>query len=151
MSEKVRILVVEDMPKWQDRLKIILEKAGYSVTVAGSAHAAKKQLSRGTAELIVLDMSLIIDDASDRQGRGILKQIRDKNLHIPVVCISAYLKPSEAVDVVARKGAKWFFDKAEFAERQYEFLQEIKCALSISAAERSERWRAIERRLRPGD
>jgi CheY-like chemotaxis protein len=144
------ILVIEDEPQWQRELRRILEAGGLKVSIAGSYPEAIHAFKQATAKVAVIDVSLIKGDPFDRQGKELMKVAK-----IPVVCISGYLEPAEAGDVVAQQQAAWFFDKGEWLEKPKEFeqkfIQAVKSSLVRSEAEIHERWREIERRLRPGD
>jgi CheY-like chemotaxis protein/HPt (histidine-containing phosphotransfer) domain-containing protein len=58
MDEPQRILLVEDSPIQGVKLRYLLEKAGWGVTIATSAEAALEQLAARVSDLILLDYNL---------------------------------------------------------------------------------------------
>ncbi|MEN9797254.1 MAG: hypothetical protein RL653_950, partial [Pseudomonadota bacterium] len=54
----MHILVVDDELSMREYLDILLTRAGYSVTTADSATAAKETLARAPVDLVVSDMKL---------------------------------------------------------------------------------------------
>ncbi len=69
------ILVVEDEPNWQRRLKRLLEEINCTVTIAGNYEEAETQLAQNHFDLITIDLNL---DKSIQYADGLelLMQIR---------------------------------------------------------------------------
>ena len=95
--------------------------------------------------MAVVDLSLVPGDAKDRQGREFINLV-----HIPVVCVSGYLRPDESSEMITETRAKWLFDKGTFSENREAFLEAIALALLASESEISARWREIEALARGG-
>jgi two-component system, OmpR family, phosphate regulon response regulator PhoB len=77
-----RILVVDDDPQLRSLLLLVLEGEGYPVTLVSDAASAIAEVENGTADLVVLDVSLGLDD-----GRMVLARIREMG-ELPVILIS---------------------------------------------------------------
>jgi DNA-binding response OmpR family regulator len=77
-----RILVVDDDPQLRSLLLLVLEGEGYPVTLVSDAASAIAEVEQGTADLVVLDVSLGLDD-----GRMVLARIREMG-ELPVILIS---------------------------------------------------------------
>jgi DNA-binding response OmpR family regulator len=84
MVSIVRLLVVEDEVKLAANLKRGLGEAGYGVDVAPSAEAARRRLSEGRYELLVLDLRL-----PGKDGLEFLRELRGKGSVIPVLVLTA--------------------------------------------------------------
>ena len=82
VTREARILVVDDDPQLRSLLLLVLEGEGYQVSLASDAPSAVKDIEAGTADLVVLDVSLGADD-----GRMVLARIRDLG-DLPVILIS---------------------------------------------------------------
>lgn len=82
VSRDARILVVDDDPQLRSLLLLVLEGEGYPVTLAPDAPRAIVEVEKGTADLVVLDVSLGVDD-----GRMVLARIREMG-DLPVILIS---------------------------------------------------------------
>ena len=99
-----RIIVVDDDPGLQEIYKIILEKAGYAVTVFPSG---KEIMSNNFSlpDLFLLDKQL-----SGMDGLDICKFLKDQvaTRHIPVIVISA---TAGIEKLVSNAGADAFIEK----------------------------------------
>jgi DNA-binding NtrC family response regulator len=119
--EVKEVLVVENEEVWRVRLRNVLERAGYGVTVVASlADIIEALLEAGKPSLVVVDASLT-SDASNRDGCEIIKKMGD----VPAVCISAHMSPDE----VTRLGLMGrFVDKNQFDKRR--FLEIVEKSIS---------------------
>jgi len=98
------ILVVDDDEQLRTLLLLVLEGEGYRVVCAGTAAAAVEEVSRGGPDLVVLDISLGLDD-----GRLVLAQIREMG-DLPVILISGKGDTADRV-LGLRLGADDFLPK----------------------------------------
>jgi DNA-binding NtrC family response regulator len=106
MTEKYRILVVDDDPTILELIKIDLSSEGYQVDTAGAAKDGLKLVEAGKPyDLILLDVRL-----PDARGVDVLEKIRLKDSSVPVIMISAYATVELAVEAV-KKGAYDFISK----------------------------------------
>lgn len=83
MSGTARVLVVEDDPAVADLVTLYLRNAGYAVTHAGTAAAARSLLAEVRPALVVLDLGL-----PDTDGRTLFAEIR-KRSDTPVLALTA--------------------------------------------------------------
>ncbi len=81
-SREARILVVDDDPQLRSLLLLVLEGEGYPVTLVSDAGGAISEVERSAADLVILDVSLGVDD-----GRMVLARIREMG-DLPVIMIS---------------------------------------------------------------
>lgn len=79
-----RILVAEEDPILSDALARFLRGSGHSVECVADGRAAIRTLDSGDFDLLVLDLGLPIVT-----GTQVLKQIRTRTDHLPVLLISA--------------------------------------------------------------
>lgn len=80
--EKTHILVVDDDPQLRSLLLLVLEGEGYPVALASDTAGAIEEVEKGEVDLVVLDISLGIED-----GRMVLARIREMG-DLPVIIIS---------------------------------------------------------------
>lgn len=81
----IRLLVVEDDEGMRSGLQLFLEAAGYDVTVAADGETGRDAaVSLPGYDLIVLDAKL-----PDRDGFGVLREIRAKGIDAPVLMLTS--------------------------------------------------------------
>lgn len=120
------VLVVEDEPKVAAAMSMLLEREGYSVTLAGTIAEAKRAL-RGDVDIVLLDWRL-----PDGEGIDFLKEIR-RSSDLPVVMVTARV---EVIDRVLglEIGADDYITKPV---EPRELLARIKARLRRHRAERA--------------
>ena len=94
------ILVVDDEPHLRRSLMLILQRAGYQVTVAASAREARHFLQAGPYDLIFLDLKM-----PEVDGLTFLAEIRAQYADLPVLILTAHATLESAMEAV-RQGAR---------------------------------------------
>ena len=79
------ILVIDDEVEIREGLELLLSSEGYSVTSAETGEAGLARLEQEPFDLLLLDVSL-----PGRSGLDLLRDIRHRDPHLPVVLITAY-------------------------------------------------------------
>jgi DNA-binding NtrC family response regulator len=79
------ILVIDDEAEIREGLELLLSSEGYSVSCAETGAAGLARLEQEPYDLLLLDVSL-----PDRNGLDLLRDIRSRDPHLPVVLITAY-------------------------------------------------------------
>ena len=79
------ILVIDDEAEIREGLELLLSSEGYSVTSAETGEAGRARLEQEPFDLLLLDVSL-----PGRSGLDLLRDIRQRDPHLPVVLITAY-------------------------------------------------------------
>jgi two-component system, OmpR family, response regulator len=82
MSEKHRILVLDDDPEVRDWLRDVLEGAGFEVSTADSAARMQQQLAAAPHALVILDLKLRGED-----GLTIARELRRRS-DVSIIMIS---------------------------------------------------------------
>lgn len=80
----MRILVVEDDPVLSAALARALTQAAYAVDMVHNGEDANRALSSADYDLVVLDIGLPGAD-----GLSVLRRMRDKRVHVPVLILTA--------------------------------------------------------------
>ncbi len=75
MEGEVRILVVEDLPEWQDKISRWLEEVGYVVDIAENLSAALLQLRRRVYDVAVVDIRLEEWDEENIEGMELVEEM----------------------------------------------------------------------------
>src|SRR5579875_436630 len=103
-NKEARILVVDDDPQLRSLLLLVLEGEGYPVTLVSDAGSAIAEVERGATDLVILDVSLGVED-----GRMVLARIRELG-ELPVIMISGKGDTADRV-LGLRLGADDFLTK----------------------------------------
>ena len=92
MAAMSRILVVDDELSMREFLKILLEEEGHRVECAGGGAAALKLLKASAYDLLISDIRM-----PPPTGLELLAQAREMRPDLPVVLITAFASPDDAV------------------------------------------------------
>ena len=117
------ILVVDDELSMREFLKILLEKEGYDVTSVAEATSAIDQISSGDFDLVISDIKM-----PGMGGLTLLDKIKGIDSTLPVIMITAYASPENAV-IAMKSGA---FDYITKPFKVDEIIKIIKSAISSS-------------------
>jgi DNA-binding response OmpR family regulator len=107
MSERQRILVVDDQQEILDLTTMVLGGAGYEVVTASSGGEALSHVGRETIDLVLLDINM-----PEMDGWETLRLLRaDEELeHLPVVMFSVKGEVSDKVQSL-KEGASAYITK----------------------------------------
>ena len=126
VTDMFSILVVDDERGMRDFLKILLAKEGYQVTVCANGEEALKSLEKQPFNLVISDIRM-----PGMSGLELLECIKEKNPDLPVVMITAFASPNDAVSAM-KNGA---FD---YITKPFN-LDEIKTVLKSAVSRKNEK------------
>ena len=86
------VLVVDDELSMREFLKILLEKEGYSVSVAPEAATALEIVETEDINLVITDIRM-----PGMSGLDLLAEIKHRSHDLPVIMITAFASPDDAV------------------------------------------------------
>ncbi len=89
---KQRVLVVDDEPKMQRVLEIMLHKMGHEVLLAGDGQAALALAQREAVDLVMTDLRM-----PGMDGIALLSALRAHGVNVPVILLTAYGTVESAV------------------------------------------------------
>ncbi|MFA6171915.1 MAG: response regulator [Patescibacteria group bacterium] len=124
MTDKKKILLIEDDPDQVLMYEVELTKAGYLVFTAKNKAAAFETIKEEHPDLVFLDLLL-----GPEKGRDILKAIKsDPEIKNTKVVILSNFNQKDLPAMVKKEGALDFMNKSEFiprevAERAKEYLK----------------------------
>jgi two-component system, NtrC family, response regulator PilR len=101
----ISILVVDDEQGMRDFLKIMLKKQGYQVQTASNGETALSALKEGQFDLVISDIRM-----PGTSGLDLLASIKELNPDLPVIMITAFASPDDAV-VAMKNGAFDYISK----------------------------------------
>ena len=99
------ILIVDDEKSMRDFLKILLTKEGYEVIVAGDGNQAMTALGKNRVDLVISDIRM-----PGMGGLELLAKVKDEADDIPVIMITAFASPNDAVQAM-KSGAYDYISK----------------------------------------
>jgi len=92
VTNMASILVVDDETSMREFLAILLKDAGYEVSCADCGKAALDALGRHSFDLVLSDIRM-----DDMDGLTLLSRIKEINPDLPLVLVTAYASPEDAV------------------------------------------------------
>jgi len=112
MSQKAKVLIVDDEPNNVDFLEQALEDSGYQLITATNGQEALNKIQSEQPDLILLDLNMPIMD-----GFTVLAKVKeDPNLRdIPVIIISSEHESKSVVKGI-KQGAEDYLTKPVNAE-----------------------------------
>jgi DNA-binding NtrC family response regulator len=121
-----RILIIDDEAAIRESLETLLTLEGYTVDAAVNGEDGLNRIEHDSYDLVLLDLAL-----PGKNGLEILSLIRDRQLTLPVIMITAYGKVDNVVDAI-RTGAQNFVQKPWDNEK---LLADIRSAIGRYHAE----------------
>ena len=121
------IVIVDDEENVGASLRLVLEGAGYRVTVCPSGADFRRRIARAEADAYLVDVRL-----PDANGIDLLPLVADQRPHAPVIMISGHATIADAV-AATRAGAFDFLEKPLGRDR---LLLVLKNALEQASLER---------------
>ncbi|MBI1948427.1 MAG: sigma-54-dependent Fis family transcriptional regulator [Deltaproteobacteria bacterium] len=106
-----RLLIVEDEPNYRAVLRMMLTGLDVELLEAGDGAEALSLLERADVDLIVTDLNM-----PNKGGMELLRELRAKGDHTPVVVVTAYTSIEGAVEAM-RAGAIDYLQKPFDEER----------------------------------
>ena len=91
-----QILLVEDNPTTQTLLRLLLEKAGHDLTIAGSGHEALQLAAARPFDLILMDCQM-----PGLDGLETTRRLRASGVATPVVALTAHARREDAEGCLA--------------------------------------------------
>ncbi|MDH3996238.1 MAG: sigma-54 dependent transcriptional regulator, partial [Desulfobulbaceae bacterium] len=122
------ILVVDDELSMREFLKILLEKEGHRVTTASDASSVLDLMQNEDFDLVLSDIRM-----PGMGGLSLLEKIKEINNSIPVIMITAYASPENAV-VAMKSGA---FDYITKPFKVDEIVKIIKSAIAATVSNKT--------------
>lgn len=127
MSEKQKILIVDDEPQIQRFLKPSLTASGYAILSAGTGAEALRSFAVFAPDVVILDLGL-----PDVDGKTVIEALRQTS-RVPIIVLSARDREGEKIEALDL-GADDFVNKPFGIG---ELLARIRSALRRTTAEPS--------------
>jgi signal transduction histidine kinase len=127
------ILIVDDRQNWRDLLHETLTAGGYNVTTAASTAEFRARFAERAYQLVVLDIRLAEDDATNTGGMEILRWLAQAGFlaTVKVVMLTAYGTRDQIREAFRFYDVQDFLPKEDFDEPT--FLQLVQTILAQPA------------------
>ncbi|MGC1105962.1 MAG: SpoIIE family protein phosphatase [Candidatus Acidiferrales bacterium] len=106
-STAFRVLVADDQSDVLEALRLLLKGEGYELELVNSPAALLAALSRGSFDLVLMDLNYARDTTSGREGLDLLSQIHERDELLPIVAMTAWGTVELAVEIM-REGVRDF-------------------------------------------
>jgi DNA-binding response OmpR family regulator len=94
MSGLYSVLVIGDDANLRHTLALILEHAGYAVTIAAGAQPKLRELAQMNWDLVLVDIRL-----PDIEVPLLVPQLRQFQPHVPIIMLAAQVAPEQALEL----------------------------------------------------
>ena len=84
------ILVVDDQDNWRAALTSLLSKEGYTIKAVAHFEEAVEEISRGTFDIVILDVRLVDTDVFNVQGLELLRLAKAQEAAPGVIILTGY-------------------------------------------------------------
>lgn len=124
MATQARILVVEDMSDWCEKLAGILRREGYLVREAADYDEAIRWLESQIFDLAVIDIRLEDWDATNIQGMVLIDEIRRRKIEkdMGIIIVTGYGTAEHARKAFRDHHVFDFLAKANFDLEEFKML-----------------------------
>ena len=123
-----KILVADDELSMREFLKILLESEGHETVLAASGAEALACIGRESFALLISDIRM-----PDMGGLDLLEQVRRDHHQLPVVLITAYASPEDAV--LAMKDGAYDYITKPFKVQEIKKIVQSALSAGVSQAE----------------
>jgi two-component system, OmpR family, KDP operon response regulator KdpE len=96
MTQRTRILVVDDEPQILRFLRASLGASGFDVIEAETGGAALKRAAADAPDVVLLDLGL-----PDMDGKDVIRALREWS-EVPIIVLSARAREAEKVEALDR-------------------------------------------------
>jgi two-component system response regulator PilR (NtrC family) len=112
MSERTRILVVDDEPSMCRVLSIMLKKEDCEVETAGSRDEVERLLQSRDFDLLITDMKM-----PDMSGLEVLKMAREKKADTRMVVMTAYPSTDTTIEAIQKGALDYITKEGDYLEK----------------------------------
>jgi CheY-like chemotaxis protein len=123
MSDKKKILVMDDDQDILTSIQVVLEAEGFDVTTALTGKAGLAAFNSDSFDFVLCDMMMEGVDS----GANVAAEIRNKNKEIPVFLLSSITNATSANTEIDQLGFNGYFQKPI---TPFELVEAIKKALN---------------------
>ena len=135
-----RILVVDDVPDWQETLRDVL-KSECDVNTVDSYEAAMDVVRRRETDLVIVDLRLSPTDESNRQGLQLLEQLAKHKIN--AIVLTGYADHAMQEEAEEKYKAFEFIDKSRLAGSKQLIVDVVHEAFSLLERKRRNKDQAI--------
>lgn len=126
MQKRGKVLVVEDNPKWSNRLKEVLEENGFRVSVTKTKADALKILEKENFHFATVDLQLDEGTLDDRQFEGweVMKKVFEVGADrmMPIMVLTGFPGDEDndnRLKALREHKANFFMEKSKWDKKEF--------------------------------
>jgi DNA-binding NtrC family response regulator len=112
----VRVLVADDQADVLEALRLLLKAEGFEIEAASSPAGVLRAVEADDFDVVLMDLNYTRDTTSGREGLDLLARLREVDVTLPVVVMTAWGSVEGAVESM-RRGARDYIEKPWDNER----------------------------------
>lgn len=97
--QNVRLLVAEDNPANQMVIRVMLEKAGFRLDIAGNGEEAVRAVQRRAYQAVLMDVGMPVMDGL--AATAAIRALPDERSGIPIIAMTAHVLESEKSNILS--------------------------------------------------
>ncbi len=119
---QLHILVAEDNPVNQKLARKILEKAGFSVDIAGNGFEVLDKIKENHYDLILMDVQM--PEMDGLQATRKIREMESEDNHLPIIALTAHAMQKD-VDICLRAGMDGYVSKPIRREELFKEIERL--------------------------
>ena len=133
------ILVADDQPDVLEALRLLLKAEGFEIHTASSPAGVLHSVETGDFDLALIDLNYTRDTTSGKEGLDLVSRLRELDVTLPVVVMTAWGSVGGAVEAI-RRGARDYVEKPWDNERLLTTIRtQVELARALRRSQRMER------------
>ena len=112
-EDPLRVLVIDDERFHAETVSEVLERHGYSCTIATSGKQGAKKIEDDDFDIVITDLKM-----ADMDGLEILKKVQDEERDMKVILLTGHGDVKTAVKALQMKAAHYLLKPLDMAELQ---------------------------------
>ena len=132
------ILVADDQPDVLEALRLLLKAEGFEIHTASSPAGVLHSVETGDFDLALIDLNYTRDTTSGKEGLDLVSRLRELDVTLPVVVMTAWGSVGGAVEAI-RRGARDYVEKPWDNERLLTTIRtQVELARALRRSQRIE-------------
>jgi DNA-binding NtrC family response regulator len=138
-----RLLIADDQPHILEALRLLLKPEGYQLEMVRTPALALEALANESFDGVLIDLNYTRDTTSGQEGLDLVARIKEMDVQLPVVVMTAWGNIDLAVEAM-RRGAGDFIQKPWENAR---LLSILRTQMELHRSQKRTQWLEAENRI----